>query len=152
MPVVDASDAVRGTKRAGKVARDDAASGGSCTTSEAASLEEPALTGGNWDQRIKALKMEANQIRDDRRKVMRQLKAAQRKNKRLKERARTLSEEDMIHILSMRRNRSASADDRASGSASGSASSGAAPASASSEGVPSRDDEEPPCDGERPHE
>ena len=48
-------------------------------------------------------------MREGRQKTCKELKTAMRKNKRLKERARHLSEEDMVQILVMKRNKSESA-------------------------------------------
>ena len=45
-------------------------------------------------------------MRDTKKKLAKDLKAAQRKTRRLKERARHLSEEDMMNILLMKRSRS----------------------------------------------
>ena len=64
-------------------------------------------TGTGWAQRIKILKTEQQQLRSQRQKVTKDLKAAQRKNKRLKERARFLSEDDMVQILVMKRTKDA---------------------------------------------
>ena len=55
-----------------------------------------------------------------RQKLAKELKAAQRKNKRLKERARMLSEEDMVQILVMKRGKTASANEEAESSTSSS--------------------------------
>ena len=53
--------------------------------------------------KIQNLRQEAQKLRDDRAKVSKQLKNEQRKNKRLKERAKHLTEDDMVAILSMKR-------------------------------------------------
>ena len=62
-------------------------------------------------------------MRDDRRKVMRSLKNSMAKAKRLRDKARTLSEEDMLQILKMRR-ASSSTDSSSPGSAAASSGSG----------------------------
>lgn len=82
------------------------------------------LSQTGWEGRIQELKVASNALRQHRQKVAKDLKAAQRKNKRLKERARCLSEEDMIQILVMKRGKSAaiaasSASDAASSSSCG---------------------------------
>ena len=46
-------------------------------------------------------------LREQKQKISKELKAAIRKSKRLKERARHLSEEDMLHILVMKRSKQA---------------------------------------------
>ena len=63
------------------------------------------LSSGSWPDRITELKKQTLELRATRQKVAKELKAAQRKNKRLKERARSLSEEDMLQILVMKRAR-----------------------------------------------
>ena len=63
------------------------------------------LSSGSWPNRISELKKQTLELRATRQKVAKELKAAQRKNKRLKERARSLSEEDMLQILVMKRSR-----------------------------------------------
>lgn len=78
------------------------------------------LSQTGWEGRIQELKLASNALRQHRQKVAKDLKSAQRKNKRLKERARCLSEEDMIQILVMKRGKSAAT---ASSSASDAASS-----------------------------
>ena len=59
----------------------------------------------NWAKRIQYLKKQQDQVRDTKKKLAKDLKAAQRKTRRLKERARHLSEEDMMNILLMKRSR-----------------------------------------------
>ena len=66
-------------------------------------LLDMATTG--WADRITKLKTEAKELREHRQKVAKELKAAQRKNRNLKERARCLSEEDMLQILVMKRSK-----------------------------------------------
>ena len=56
-----------------------------------------------WALRIHKLKDETLRLRTQRQQVAKKLKAAQRKNRRLKDRARCLSEEDMLQILMMKR-------------------------------------------------
>ena len=60
-----------------------------------------------WCDRIASLKKQTQNLREQRQKLAKELKAAQRKNKRLKERARCLSEEDMVQILVMKRQKMA---------------------------------------------
>ena len=78
------------------------------------------LSQTGWEGRIQELKSASLALRQHRQKVAKDLKAAQRKNKRLKERARCLSEEDMIQILVMKRGKSGGASSSASSAASGS--------------------------------
>ena len=79
----------------------------------------------SWDDKVKHLRSEATKMRDDRRKVMRSLKNSMAKAKRLRDKARTLSEEDMLQILKMRR-ASSSTDSSSPGSAAASSGSGTA--------------------------
>ena len=57
----------------------------------------------NWAKRIQDLKKQQDQVKGLRKKLSKDLKAAQRKTRRLKERARHLSEDDMMAILMMKR-------------------------------------------------
>ena len=103
MPVVDASTSGAGAS-AGHA-------GAEATGASAAVPEAPAngltLASEGWAARIQELKKQTSQLREDRQRVAKELKAAQRKNRRLKERARCLSEEDMLQILVMKRAKSA---------------------------------------------
>ena len=96
------------------------------------------LSQTGWEGRIQELKNTNMALRVHRQKVAKELKAAQRKNKRLKERARFLSEEDMVQILVMKRQKTtgtgSSASSAASSSSSGLASGPPSPGSASSQG------------------
>ena len=124
MPIVDAAQGSQSQKSRRPSEDGEASSSGAASSSQNGVAVAGQLNGGNWQQRIKALKDEAKTMRDERKTVMKRLKAAQRKNKRLRDRARILSEEDMLHILSMRRDRAASMAESAS-------------AASSSSGVPS---------------
>ena len=101
MPVIDAAASAavappdtRGQAIAG-------ASNGSTTTAAGTLTDLPVES--DWATRITDLKKQTIQLREDRQRVAKALKCAQRKNKRLKERARCLTEEDMVQILVMKR-------------------------------------------------
>jgi predicted phage gp36 major capsid-like protein len=53
--------------------------------------------------RIQQLRKGQSKLREERQKIGKELKAALRKSERLKERARQLSEDDMMQILVMKR-------------------------------------------------
>lgn len=84
------------------------------------------LSSGGWPARISDLKKQTVELRETRQRVAKDLKAAQRKNKRLKERARSLSEEDMLQILVMKRTRVTVAGTSDGAGSSGSGSGGSA--------------------------
>ena len=119
MPIVEATGP-GGNKR--KRASDaEAAAAGDAeaekTTVELADLDT-APTG--WAEKIAELKKTTMEARAHRQKLAKELKAAQRKSKRLKERARFLSEEDMVQILVMKRAKTAAAKEEVASSASSS--------------------------------
>ena len=68
---------------------------------------------------IDSLREEQQRVRDERKRLAKELKNAQRRKKRLKGRARALSNEDLLAVLLMR-------EERAAASASGSAASSGA--------------------------
>ena len=82
------------------------ASSSSATSEQAAVLTgtEPAQ---DMASRIQQLRGSQMRLREQKHKISKELKAAIRKSKRLKERARHLSEEDMLHILVMKRSKQA---------------------------------------------
>ena len=132
MPVVDIGHGADG---------DGAASANPATTANPTGEaptepKEMMLKGIGWAERIRNLKSETHALREKRQKVAQELKAAQRKNRRLKERARCLSEEDMLQILVMKKAKSTSSATGSSSSAAGSASSGPGGEMASSTGRP----------------
>ena len=67
------------------------------------------MTQVNWKDRISTLHTEAKQLRAQRNRVSKDLKSAMRKNKRIMERAKGLSEVDIVQILVMKRAKTASA-------------------------------------------
>ena len=62
-----------------------------------------------WKDRISTLHTEAKKLREQRNRVSKDLKSAMRKNKRIMERAKGLSEVDIVQILVMKRAKTASA-------------------------------------------
>ena len=82
--------------------------------------------------RIQQLRGSQLKLREQKETISKELKAAIRKSKRLKERARHLSEEDMLHILVMKRSKQATTAGPATGAAS---SSGLSNASGSGSGT-----------------
>ena len=99
----------------------DAASAGSAgskkTGLEMTELEPTCLS---WPEKIAQLKKSTEEARSHRQKLAKELKSAQRKNKRLKERARFLSEEDMVQILVLKRQKTAAAKEESASSSSSS--------------------------------
>ena len=150
MPVVDASAPVAGAS-SGVV-------GGAPTGEGTAVAEAPPnivtdeLASMGWAARIQGLKKQTTQLREQRQRVAKELKAAQRKNRRLKERARCLSEEDMLQILVMKRARTAdnasSADVETGGSGNGSSNASTVVTDAvAAEVGTTRAESSPPSDG-----
>ena len=106
------------------------------------------LSSAGWAERIVGLKKQTQELRQQRQSVAKELKAAQRKNKRLKERARCLSEEDMVNILVMKRQKTmvvnGASDPTATEAGAGSSSSsstGSAPTAAGTPGAPASEDD-----------
>jgi hypothetical protein len=104
-------------------------------SASSASSEQAAVLMGHaaatdMATRIQQLRKGQNKLREDRQKIARELKKAFRKSKHLKERARQLSEDDMVQILVMKRakqaanaaQRTALSNDLSSASGSGSVS------------------------------
>ena len=108
MPVVDAVSGA-GASSAGSHIEPTAGTGTAPPPPSASSVLLDLGTGG-WPARISDLKKQTLELRERRQKVAKELKAAQRKNKTLKERARCLSEDDMLQILLMKRSRSTVAE------------------------------------------
>lgn len=65
------------------------------------------MTQVNWKDRISTLHTEAKHLRAQRNRVSKDLKSAMRKNKRIMERAKGLSEVDIVQILVMKRAKTA---------------------------------------------
>ena len=130
MPVIDIAADAR--QRTGSAAPASAASEAAPRSMEAAtSVTVPVETQG-WAEKIAGLKKATSELREERQRVAKELKAAQRKNKRLKERARTLSEEDMMQILVMKRAKKEAATEVDPASSSAEISTSASSASAAS--------------------
>lgn len=84
---------------------------------------------------IAALRSNQQRVRDERKRLAKELKNAQRRKKRLKTKARQLSNDDLLAVLLMREEASADNAENTSGPSSGAACSAAGqPAPAMSEG------------------
>ena len=109
MPVLDAAAAGQSPRTPSKTSPDpDTTSTGSSNLSDPVNLPE-GTTHVNWKDRISTLHTEAKQLRAQRNRVSKDLKSAMRKNKRIMERAKGLSEVDIVQILVMKRAKTASA-------------------------------------------
>jgi hypothetical protein len=109
MPVLDAAAAGQSPRTPSKTSPDpDTTSTGSSNLSDPVNLPE-GMTQVNWKDRISTLHTEAKQLRAQRNRVSKDLKSAMRKNKRIMERAKGLSEVDIVQILVMKRAKTASA-------------------------------------------
>ena len=109
MPVLDAAAAGQSPRTPSKTSPGpDTTSTGSSNLSDPVNLPEgtPQV---NWKDRISTLHTEAKQLRAQRNRVSKDLKSAMRKNKRIMERAKGLSEVDIVQILVMKRAKTASA-------------------------------------------
>ena len=126
MPVVDAVIGEGAASAASHI--EPAAGAGIAPPPPSVSSVMLDLSTCGWPSRISDLKKQTLELRERRQKVAKELKAAKRKNKTLKDRARCLSEDDMLQILMMKRARSTvgESSDGAGSSSSGSAASGAA--------------------------
>ena len=58
-------------------------------------------------QELKDLKLKAAQMRKEKKELARQLRNAERKQKRLKEKAKLLSDQDVLSVIVMRRDKKA---------------------------------------------
>ena len=123
MPVLDA---IAGSSAAAAHNNTETSTGTGIAVPETSNTVTVDLSSAGWAGRIAGLKNQTKELREQRQRVAKELKAAQRKNKRLKERARCLSEEDMVHILVMKRTKSS-----ANGSSEGGGSSTSGGASSS---------------------
>ena len=119
MPVVD-SIAPLGNKRKRAEEAGLAAAGFAKAEKASVDLREQETTPTAWADKIAELKKSTLEARLHRQRLAKDLKSAQRKNKRLKERARMLSEEDMVQILVMKRAKTTSANEEAESSTSSS--------------------------------
>ena len=102
MPVVDvASESARGLP-----ASSGAASSGDPTGSASnASNLEALLIGENPVTELKDLKQKATLLRKEKSELARKLRNAQRKHKRLKEKAKQLSDQDLLSVMLLRRDK-----------------------------------------------
>ena len=109
MPVLDAAAAGQSPRTPSKTSPDpDTTSTGSSNLSDP--VNWPVGTAQvNWKDRISTLHTEAKKLREQRNRVSTDLKSAMRKNKRIMERAKGLSEVDIVQILVMKRAKTASA-------------------------------------------
>ena len=119
MPVVD-SIAPLGNKRKRAEEAGLAAAGFAKAEKASVDLREQETTPTAWADKIAELKKSTLEARLHRQRLAKDLKSAQRKNKRLKERARMLSEEDMVQILVMKRGKTAGDKEEVASSASSS--------------------------------
>ena len=119
MPIVEATNPGGKTKKHGSEAGPASAGHAAAEKTEVA-LTDLELAPTGWADKIAELKKTTVEARAHRQKLAKELKAAQRKSKRLKERARFLSEEDMVQILVMKRAKTAAAKEEVASSASSS--------------------------------
>ena len=124
MPVVDT--VVSANAGSEEHAVDSSAGSGTAAPPASSSVAIAELSASGWPGKISELKKETLLLRASRQRVAKELKAAQRKNKRLKERARCLSEEDMLQILMMKRAKAAEAGSEQSAGSSSSGNPGSA--------------------------
>ena len=97
------------------------------------SIDDAALSNVlPWDDKIRDLRLEASRMRTERKAVMRQLKNTKQKARRLKSKAKTLSEQDMLQILKMKRTASAAETPASPRASASSGSAGNSPASSGS--------------------
>ena len=108
MPVVDvASESARGLP-----ASSGAASSGDPTGSASnASNLEALLIGENPVTELKDLKQKATLLRKEKQELARKLRNAQRKHKRLKEKAKQLSDQDLLSVMLLRRDKKSRTED-----------------------------------------
>ena len=104
MPVVDAVASPNTTTQCNHHKAHSGANSFSVTATLEAVVDR--LEHGGWAGRIASLKKQTKQLRDKRQRVAKHLKAAQRKNRRLKERALCLSENGIMSIVMMKRSKS----------------------------------------------
>ena len=123
MPIVEAT-VPGGCKRKRAADAEAAAPGDAKAEKTSVELTDLETAPTVWADKIAQLKKNTVEARVHRQKLAKELKAAQRKNKRLKERARFLSEEDMVQILVMKRAKTAATKEEAESSASSSSKGG----------------------------
>ena len=109
MPVLDTAAGGQSPRTPSKTSPGpDTTSTGSSNPSGPVNLPEGTAQ-VNWKYRISTLHTEAKKLREQRNRVSKDLKSAMRKNKRIMERAKGLSEVDIVQILVMKRAKTASA-------------------------------------------
>ena len=109
MPVIDTAADGESSRTPSKTSPDpDTTSTGSSNLSGPVTVPE-GTEQVNWKGRISTLHPEAKKLREQRKKVSKDLKSAMRKNKRIMERAKGLSEADIVQTLVMKRAKAASA-------------------------------------------
>ena len=107
MPVLDTAADGQSPRTPSKTSPDpDTTSTGSSNPSGPVNLPEGTAQ-VNWKDRISTLHTEAKKLREQRNRVSKDLKSAMRKNKRIMERAKGLSEVDIVQILVMKRAKTA---------------------------------------------
>lgn len=75
------------------------------------------MIGENPVTELKGLKQKAAQLRKEKQELARQLRNAQRKHKRLKEKAKQLSDQDLLSVMLLRRDKKSRTEDTAAASA-----------------------------------
>ena len=130
MPIVDVVP--EGSPKGGKTSSASSPSSSS-PPSEQAAIPTDEVTKG-WVGRVAELRAQQAELKAAKSKLSKDLKAALRKTKRLKDRARHLTEDDMLQILVMKRGKTS---EDASGCPGDSVSSSSTSASASGMHVPS---------------
>ena len=104
--------------------------GNSAVQALADKLQLPGTAGGNLASlttAIGSLKEEQQRLKDQKKRLAKELKNAQRRKRRLKGKARQLSNEDLLAVLLMR-------EETATGTSASAAASSAAPAAPAAEG------------------
>ena len=114
MPVVDVAS---GPPR-GPFASTSASSSGDRTGSATDSANlEALLIGENPVTELKDLKQKAALLRKEKQELARKLRNAQRKHKRLKEKAKQLSDQDLLSVMLLRREKKSRTEDTAAANA-----------------------------------
>jgi len=123
MPVVD----VAAENEPGPSAARAAPSTSIASTSAATAALEALMVADNPVAELKDLKQKAAELRKEKQELNRALRNAQRRNKRLKEKAKQLSDADLLSVMLTRRDKKARLDELAGAqAAAASAAAGAA--------------------------
>ena len=105
-----------------------ASSSGDPTGSAAGSANvEALLIGENLVTELKDLKQKAALLRKEKQELSRKLRNAQRKHKRLKEKAKQLSDQDLLSVMLLRREKKSRTEDPAAATAGAQAAATAGP-------------------------